>query len=452
MTPEMAAARFGFGAHGGTWPDPARYRLAPGPVDDPYPRTTTADTLAGIGTLIAARRARNDKAAGADAAYKDAERKVQAYTVNAARIALARAVDAAAGGAGADFHERLVWFWVDHFTVAARRPRDRALPAAFVDDAIRPHVAGRFADMLRAATLHPAMLIFLDQTVSVGPNSRLGQRREAGLNENLARELLELHTLGVGSGYSQGDVRELAELLTGLAVDMQTGTIFDPRRAEPGAETVLGARYGGDPADIAHVEAILDALAADPRTARHLARKLAVHFVADDPDPALVARLESVWRDTGGDLAAVSNALAADPAAQAAPATKVRRPLELVVAGVRALGLTGADVMALRDRPLQQALLRPQSSMGQPWLSPAGPDGWPEAAEAWITPQRLAARVDWAMTVPPALLQRLPDPRDFVVTALGPRAPEAVVTAAARAEMRSEGVGLVLASPAFNRR
>jgi uncharacterized protein (DUF1800 family) len=452
MERERLAARFGFGAVGGRWPDAGAHAARPVAAPDPFPRARTAEALDAIEALAQARRARLEGQAGAQAEYDRLRAGIQQSARAAARLAIARAVDAGAHGPAADFHERLVWFWADHFTAAARRARDRMLPAAFVDDAIRPHAAGPFRILLRAATLHPAMLIYLDQTVSVGPGSRVGRRRAAGLNENLARELLELHTLGVRSGYTQDDVRELAKLLTGLTVDRGAGTVFDARRAEPGAERVLGQPFGGDPARIEDVHAVLDMLAARPETAAHIARKLVVHFVADDPDPALVADLAAVYSATGGDIGAVAAALAGDPRAVAAPATKVRRPFELVVAGLRALGLSGADVATLAPAQANRHLLAPMAAMGQPWLAPAGPDGFPEVAAAWITPQRLAARIDWAMTAPAALVPSLPDPRDFAVAALGGLAAGTLAAAVGGAETRAEGVGLVLASPAFNRR
>jgi uncharacterized protein (DUF1800 family) len=452
MQREWAAARFGFGAVAGEWPEPGDFARRPAPAADGFPRVSTAAVLGEIDALGRARRARNQGQAGAAEEFDRLRAGIIQGARAAARGSIAIAVAAGAHGPAADFHERLVWFWADHFTAAARRLRDQMLPAAFVDDAIRPHVTGPFRTLLRAAILHPAMLIYLDKQVSVGPGSRIGQRHGAGLNENLARELLELHTLGVGSGYTQADVTELAELLTGLAVDRAEGTLFDPRRAEPGAETVLGQQFGGDPARIEHIHAVLDALAARPETARHIARKLAVHFVADTPDPGLVDRLAATFADSGGDLGTVAAALAADPVARDTPPAKVRRPFEVLVAGLRALGLSGAEVMELRQQVANRHLLAPMAAMGQPWLAPAGPDGWPEEAEAWITPQRLAARIDWAMTAPAVLVPELPDPREMAVAALGGLAAGTLAFAVGGAEVRSEGIGLVLAAPAFNRR
>ena len=170
-------------------------------------------------------------------------------------------------------------------------------------------MTGRFADMLRAVEQHPAMLNFLDNAQSVGPDSRAGQNRKRGLNENLAREILELHTMGVGSGYSQTDVTRLAQVLTGWTIVGREGKLgepgafaFNPNAHEPGAVTLLGRVYGQD--GLAQGEAALADIARQGATAAHIARKFARHFVADDPDPALVARLAEVFRGSDGDLGA----------------------------------------------------------------------------------------------------------------------------------------------------
>lgn len=372
-------------------------------------------------------------------------REVRLLVLRGARVQMARALDAPDG-----LRERLVRFWADHFTVRARVAIDGPLPSALVEDAIRPHVTGRFADMLVAVTLHPAMLIYLDQVASIGPNSRVGLRRGRGLNENLARELIELHTLGVDAAYSQDDIRALAELLTGLGVDSGRGTVFRPDWAEPGAATVLGLRYGGE--GTAPILALLRDLAARPETAAHLARKIAVHMVADDPDPALVAALEAAWRGSGGDLLAVCEALLRHPGAWAGDLAKTRQPFDLVVASLRALGVTGDEVMAMPPRQLRDVVLAPMAAMGQPWQAPGGPDGWPEAAAAWITPQLLAARIAFAMQAPARLRPDLPEPVVLARRTLGTLAEGRLIWAVERAETRAEAVGLILASPMFNRR
>ncbi len=171
------------------------------------------------------------------------------------------------------FRERLAQFWADHFTVRSTNGISRHLVSPYIETAIRPNVAGMFADMLVAVVGSPMMIYYLDQHRSMGPNSQTAQRRDRGLNENLAREVLELHTLGVGGSYSQTDVREFAELLTGVTANAQRGAFFRTQQAEPGSETVLGVTYGGDEESVDHVIAALQDLAVHPDTARHLAWK-----------------------------------------------------------------------------------------------------------------------------------------------------------------------------------
>ncbi|MCM2561606.1 DUF1800 domain-containing protein [Lutimaribacter sp. EGI FJ00015] len=350
--------------------------------------------------------------------------------------------------------ERLTWFWADHFTAVGKQGTIKRAATPHVEEAIRPHVTGRFADLLRAAITSPVMLHYLDQQRSMGPNSKRAQKKQggAGLNENLAREVLELHTLGVDGPYSQADVRELAELFTGLYFDARAGFKFRKDFAEPGAERVLGQLYGSDKPNVADIFAVLDDLAVHPSTAAHVAEKLAVHFVADRPDPDLVAHLTVRFLDTDGDLLAVTEALLRHPAAWAPDLHNVKQPWEFMTSAARALAVPPGRFDGLKENELRPLLHRPLVVMGQRWESPAGPDGWPEDDSAWITPQGLAARMGWAMTMPARLQRDLPDPRDFVHHALGARAPEPVMFAAHAAENRREGVGLILSSPAFQRK
>lgn len=353
--------------------------------------------------------------------------------------------------AGADgFRERLVTFWADHFSVVSRNPAETIMPFALVEDAIRPHLTGTFGALLTAVTLHPAMLLYLDQIQSVGPNSHLGKKQSKGLNENLARELIELHSLGVGAGYRQADVTQMAKLLTGLTYNPAQGMVFEPRRAEPGAETVLGKRYDGD--GVVPIRAALADLALRPETARHLARKLAVHFVSDQPDPDLVAAIAAAYSASGGDLMASYAALLNHPAAWRPQTEKARQPYDFLVASLRALGMGAEAVMAMPYKHFRAQLLNAMATMAQPFKRPDGPNGFPEAAEAWITPVGLARRITWAMQLPHRLVDPLPEPSDLAQTCLAERASPALLWAVARAEDRQQGVGLVLASAEFNRR
>ncbi len=352
----------------------------------------------------------------------------------------------------AGLRERLVAFWADHFTARGKSGILRGIAAPYVEEAIRPHVGLRFADLLASAVMHPVMLHFLDQHMSVGANSKAARdsKRLDGLNENLAREVLELHTLGVGGPYSQRDVRELAELFTGMSFDFKTGFKFRKPFTEPGAEEVLGRSYDG--IGVAPIRAALDDLAVHPVTARHIALKLATHFVSDTPDAALVDHVTARFLATDGDLAEVYGALLEHPASWNVQRRNVKPPVDFMASTWRALAVSPAHVASFMPRRIGRVLIRPLRAMGQPWMTPPGPDGWAEEDDAWITPQGVAARLDWAMEAPRLLRPRLPDPRGFVDTALGRAATEPVRFAAAAAESRQVAVGLVLAAPAFQRR
>ena len=248
-------------------------------------------------------------------------------------------------------------------------------------------------------------------------------------------------------------MRELAELLTGFTYRAATATFqFRPNAAEPGAETVLGRPYGGDPARPADVDEVLEDLAVHPATARHLARKLAVHFVADEPDTGLVDHVADAWRQSGGHLPAVYRALLEHPAAWADPGAKVKRPQDLLVSTLRATGVEAAlreQAARRRGRRYFQAL----RAMNQPIFQAPGPDGWAETGEEWITPQGLAARLEFAGTVGRRLARRTAfDPRDFAERALADALRPETRRVVRGAPERWEGFALVLASPEFNRR
>lgn len=344
--------------------------------------------------------------------------------------------------------ERLTAFWLDHFAVVPGNTVERFAVPAYETEAIRPHVTGSFAELLAAATLHPAMQISLDQQASIGPNSARGMRTGKGLNENLARELIELHTLGVRAAYSQEDVTELARLLTGVTVDRKRWRLdFRSRRAEPGSHVVLGREYRKGKGRLGDVEALLGDLAVHPDTAHHLATKLAVHFVADQPPADLVEHLAAAWRRSDAHLPDVYAALLEHPAAWQPPGAKARRPEELGAAVLRA---GGVGWTASSD---ERALAVAMKDMGQPAFSPPGPDGWPEVVSDWITPQALAVRLRVAERAGRRMAEAGDaDPRAFARDLLGTALREDTAAAIAAAPERWQGFALAFSAPEFHRR
>ncbi|MFO1147899.1 MAG: DUF1800 family protein [Alsobacter sp.] len=342
--------------------------------------------------------------------------------------------------------ERLVAFWSNHFAVSVAKGNNvRVLAGPFEREAIRPHVLGRFADMLHAAESHPAMLFYLDNNQSIGPTSRNGINSKRGLNENLAREILELHTLGVDGGYSQSDVTSFARVITGWTVtspdeDFLYGGrfTFGPARHEPGDHAVLTKIYaeGG----VEQGRSVLDDLARHPATARHVARKLATHFVADDPPPALVDRLARRFADTQGDLREVTLALVDSPEAWDAPATKLRTPQDFVCAALRATG----------RMPDIGAILGALNALGQPLWQPPGPNGFSDSSAAWASPEGMNTRLDLAAQW--GRQNGALNPKELLDAVLGPAASPETRQAVARAESRQQGLALLFMSPDFQRR
>ncbi|GAA0007221.1 hypothetical protein BRDID11002_72270 [Bradyrhizobium diazoefficiens] len=291
------------------------------------------------------------------------------------------------------FTERLVVFWSNHFCISASKGElARIWAGAFEREAIRPHVLGRFADMLKAVEQHPAMLFFLDNQQSLGPDSRAGQNRKRGLNENLAREIMELHTLGVGGGYTQEDVTSLARIITGWTFAGRQGGLgtpgsfaFNVNAHQPGPQVLLGKTY--EPTGLAQGEAALADIARHPSTANFIATKLVRHFVADDPPQALVARLRDVFVKTDGDLKAMATALVDSDEAWKAPLTKMRSPYDFLVASGRLLARVPED---------PGAYLNGLNLLGQPLWSPSGPNGFPDTVAAWAAPEGMKLRLDIA--------------------------------------------------------
>lgn len=361
------------------------------------------------------------------------------------------------------FVERLVHFWANHFAVSADKQIMIGLTGAFEFDAIRPHVLGRFRDMLHAVERHPAMLLYLDQAQSVGPNSPVGQRfarreqgqRRIGLNENLAREIMELHTLGVRSVYSQADVTEFARAMTGWTVaglgrgqgarlaqadGAAGGFAFAPRIHEAGPRTIIGKRY--DQQGEAQAAAVLDDLAIHPATARHVATKLARHFAGDDPPASLVGKLETAFLKSGGDLPTVYRALIDAPEAWVPQPVKFKTPWEWSVSTMRALGtqeVTAPGVFGL------------MTQLGQPVWRPGSPAGYDDIAASWAGPDAVMRRVEAAERFASRTRETI-DGRTRAAQLFPDALSATTAQAIARAESPAQSVALMLVSPEFLRR
>jgi uncharacterized protein (DUF1800 family) len=338
------------------------------------------------------------------------------------------------------FRERWTLFWANHFTVSTAKFQSSVLVGPFEREAIRPHVFGRFEDMLVASSMHPGMLMYLDQAKSAGPNSLAGLYKKMGLNENLAREIMELHTVGADAGYTQADVTEFARALTGYSIgakndgaDVQGHFLYRPALHEPGARMVMGRRY--DQAGEDQARAVLADLAASPKTADHLARKLAVHFVADEPSPTLVAKLREAYLASSGDLAHVATTLVDAQECWSPEARKFKTPYEFVVSGYRAAGASPSD-------PAKE-VVQPLTFLGQRPFSAPQPNGWSDA---------LIKRLTWASKFSAYYAPKDGAPVDVAAAVLGDRLTVAAKTAIARAETRFEAFSILLMSPEFQRR
>ena len=338
--------------------------------------------------------------------------------------------------------ERWVQFWANHFCVAATRATVAGLIWPHEYEAVRPHAFGSFQALARAALLHPAMLLYLDNAQSIGPDSRAGRRREKGLNENLARELLELHTLGVNGGYTQDDVTQTARLLTGWTMrpDTPGATGFVEALHQPGSKLVLGKTYPEGPKAL---DLLLEDLTAHPACARFVALKLVRHFVTDDPPQALVDAVAARFRATRGDLPATAQALFTHELAWGSShAAKFKRPEELVLSAYRMLKLPVAAI--------EQDALAVQN-MGQALGRAPSPQGWPDRTEDWLSPDALHKRVLWAARFAKTH-RELVDARALARLAWGDDLSLATAQHIERAESAEQSLALALASPEFQRR
>jgi uncharacterized protein (DUF1800 family) len=453
MTPSaLALNRFGLGARPDDAPpdNPQRWLLSQFDAYDPLPAAwkplprTAALAQDWSAMQRSVRQAPEGQRAGIRQAYlRQARMEYQAGVGARTSSALETSTP---------FVERLVHFWSNHFAVSVDKLLIVGLAGSFEADAIRPNVLGRFEDLLLAAVRHPAMLLYLDQAQSIGPQSMMAaraqerQQRSRGLNENLAREILELHTLGVRSGYTQADVTEFARALTGwtLPGDAESagGATFRFVRAlhEPGQRTILGRSYaeGGEE----QARAVIHDLAAAPATAAHIAGKLARHFVADDPPQALVQRLADTFAGTGGDLTSVYRELVASREAWQPANAKFKSPWDWSISSLRALGR--------RELPPAQAS-NLMNQLAQPVWRPGSPAGYNDVASTWAAPDALMRRVEvaqrFAQTAGDAV-----DARRLAPRVLPGALSDATAGAIARAESGGTALALLLVSPEFLRR
>lgn len=478
----IALNRFGIGARAGEAPpaDPKRWLFDQFAAYQPRPApiAAVADSHAVIGDLtdatMQARQLRGGgkryrKRAGGDAAAQENTGQIAAKdAVKAARQDAQRDYVDAVGArmqsaltTPAPFVERMVWFWANHFAVSIDKGSMPGLVGPFEFEAIRPHVLGKFGDMVNAVERHPAMLVYLDQARSIGPDSAIGSRiaargnRKVGLNENLGREAMELHTLGVRTGYSQADVTEFARALTGWTVvgdgngfgarivgnrGRPGDFVFAERLHEPGARTIRGRRY--DQAGEAQAQAVLDDLVADPATAEHIAFKLARHFAGDTPPQALVDRLKASYLKTGGDLPSLYRVLIDSPEAWVTTPTKFKTPWEWSVSSMRAVG-----TRQIQPRMLVGLL----NQLGQPVWKPGSPAGYDDIAASWAGSDAIMRRVEVA--------QRFAGPAAATLdarTLAGQLYPATVSPATGqqlqRAESPAQALALLLVAPESLRR
>jgi uncharacterized protein (DUF1800 family) len=455
----IAANRFGFGARAGELAriasDPrgwltAQLKNAPTALTGPALQDS-ASILASVQELRRERRGAKLSSEEQLAALKKIGELYRPIYVGEATARLRGAVESER-----PFIERLTQFWTNHFAVSVDKAVVLGLAGSLEREAIRPHVLGRFADMLLAVEQHPAMLLYLDNAGSVGPDSvaaLLARMRRGkaplGINENLAREILELHTLGVDAGYTQADVTTFAQVISGWSIGGGLGRLsggepgrfmFRPALHEPGAKVVLGKRYAQE--GMAQGEAVLRDLAASPATAHHIAVKLARHFVADEPPQSIIDRLTQAYLHSGGDLPHVYRALIDSPEPWVDPLAKYKTPTDYLISTYRAL-----DVPVIEGHGALAAL----EQLGQRTYSPGSPAGWPDRSADWDGASALLKRIEWADT----LAQRLGAQRDAQQLApqlLGATLSDATRTALAHAATAPQALTLLLAAPEFLRR
>lgn len=462
FAPAIAANRFGLGARPGDLDaaadDPRGWLIAQLKGAPPVIRESgLRSSESVIAETIELRRDQREAAADAQAPLKLPQLYRPIYIEDAtARFRHAVTTDR-------PFIERMTHFWTNHFAVSIDKLAVLGIAGAFEREAIRPNVLGNFTDLLLAVERHPAMLLYLDNHLSVGPGSRAAKAaasrrqnpRQVGINENLAREVLELHTLGVDGGYTQKDVTTFAEVLTGWSIGGNAGRgtplarlnegepgkfTFRTVLHEPGAKTVLGKKYAEG--DESQGEAVLRDLAAKPATGRFIATKLARHFIADDPPANVVDVLSKAFVRSGGDLPTVYRALILAKESWEQPLSKYKTPADYIVSMYRALRL---PVDSTRRALAAFELL------GQRTFSPGSPAGWPDRSADWDGASALLKRIEWADAVGQRVGSRN-DASKLAADVLGGTLGSDTRNAIARAASGSQALTLMLTAPEFMRR
>ena len=457
----IAASRFGLGARpgelGSIEPDPHNWLLdqLQGPSQthrELQHLPNSSEVLVEVQSLRRAQRESN-RNEGDNDFVKNYGRVVRNHYLDQTSARYAAAAESSM-----PFHERLVHFWANHFAVSADKQPLPAIAGLYENEAIRPNVTGNFADLLIAAVQHPAMITYLDNQRSVGPNSKLGKRanrrsgeQQIGLNENLAREILELHTLGVDGGYSQQDVTTFATVITGWSVGgtndrgrFASGVpgkfAFRKEIHEPGTQTLLGKRYSDK--GLHQGEEVLRDLAAHSSTAQFIATKLARHFVADNPPASIVKRLTDTYLNSNGNLGLVYETLVQSNEAWSSTFAKYKSPHDFVVSTLRAFGHVSDN---------RRFIVGALGLMGQPPYRPGSPAGWPDTAGHWGGADALYKRIEWSNTVSRVVRDRI-NPVDLGDEVLGAAFNPETRKAISRAESQMQGMTLFLASPDFQRR
>lgn len=460
----IAANRFGLGARPGDLaaiePDPQAWLLKQ--ITGPSRLAADIRDLPESSTVLSEveqlrREQRNIRQAAADDPDADPVR-TYGRIVRRHYIDQVHARYRTAAGTDFPFYERLVHFWSNHFAVSADKQPIPAIAGLYEKEAIRPNISGNFAELLLAVEQHPAMIVYLDNQRSIGTGSSAGKRaarrsstRSVGLNENLAREILELHTLGVDGGYTQDDVTTFAKVITGWSIggagengrfaEGEPGTFeFRENIHEPGSQRILGKKYSQS--GLQQGEAVLRDLALHPATAKHLASKLARHFVADEPPAKLVEKLAHDYLDSGGELAAMYTTLINAPESWQAPFAKYKTPNDFVISTFRAFNHEPDDA-----RFIVGAL----DLMGQTPFRPGSPAGWPDTAEQWGGADALYKRIEWCNTVANYVGSRA-NPTELGDAILGASFSPESRKAISRAESSMQGMTLLLAAPDFQRR